>query len=66
MPIYEYICLKCNNSFSLLQKIGSTEKDTTCSYCGSKNVKKRVSAFSSSSTAGSFTTPMSGFGGGGG
>ncbi|RMG72245.1 MAG: zinc ribbon domain-containing protein, partial [Nitrospirae bacterium] len=36
MPIYEYTCLSCGKSFSLLQKVGSTEKDTTCPHCGSR------------------------------
>lgn len=68
MPIYEYTCMKCNNSFSLLQKIGSSEKDTTCSKCGSNTVKKMVSAFSQSCAGGSLSAPASypSFGGGGG
>ncbi len=67
MPIYEYICMECNNIFSLLQKTGSSEKDTVCSQCGSGSVKKKFSAFSSSSAGGGFsaTSPFSGFGGGG-
>ncbi|MFN3396471.1 MAG: FmdB family zinc ribbon protein [Thermodesulfovibrionales bacterium] len=46
MPIYEYTCNKCNKSFSLLQKVGSSEKDTVCPNCGSKEVKKKISSFS--------------------
>ena len=45
MPIYEYTCIKCNKDFSALQRIGCTEKDTQCPDCGSKNVKKKISAF---------------------
>jgi len=45
MPIYEYTCMKCNKDFSVLQKIGSTEKDTLCPDCGSSNIKKKISAF---------------------
>jgi putative FmdB family regulatory protein len=47
MPIYEYSCGKCKNIFSLLQSIGSSEKDTTCPKCGSNEVKKKFSLFSS-------------------
>jgi len=46
MPIYEYICDTCKGSFSLLQKVGATEEDTTCQKCGSKSVKKKLSLFS--------------------
>lgn len=67
MPIYEYICLKCNNTFSVLQKISASEKDTVCSRCGSSNVRKMMSAFSSSSAggAGSSLPSFSGYSGGG-
>ena len=47
MPIYEYICNKCKITFSLLQRMGFSEKDTTCPKCGSKEVKKKFSLFSS-------------------
>lgn len=45
MPIYEYVCNKCNKSFSLLQRVGSSEKDTICPECGSKDIKKKISSF---------------------
>jgi len=50
MPIYEYMCNKCSEIFSLLQKAGITEKDTVCPKCGSKDVKKKVSIFSCSTS----------------
>lgn len=46
MPIYEYVCKKCKESFSVLQRIGKTEKDTVCPGCGSSDVKKKISVFS--------------------
>lgn len=46
MPLYEYKCSSCKETFSVLQKVGSTEKDTTCPYCGSSDVKKLLSSFS--------------------
>lgn len=64
MPIYEYICLKCSKTFSLLQKIGATEKDTTCPDCGSNEVKKKVSAFCSPVPGSGFAPSFSGGGGG--
>jgi len=45
MPIYEYICLKCNERFSVLQGIHS-KNDTKCPECSSEDVKKAISIFS--------------------
>ncbi|MFA4830059.1 MAG: zinc ribbon domain-containing protein [Thermodesulfovibrionales bacterium] len=69
MPIYEYKCKKCNTAFSVLQKTGTTEKDTVCPDCGSNVVKKLLSAFSCSAAGGdTFSPSASGraCGGGGG
>lgn len=63
MPIYEYVCNKCKKGFSLLQKVGSSEKDTVCPECGSKDVRKKISSFS---CQGSFSLPSSTFSGSGG
>lgn len=57
MPIYEYKCEKCGEGFSVLTSVGA-EKDTSCTGCGSRRVKKVMSAFSCS-------LPSEGFGGGG-
>lgn len=45
MPLYEYRCLNCEQTFSLLQRVGASEKDTICPQCGSSAVKKLISAF---------------------
>ena len=50
MPIYEYICNACKKTFSLIQKIGTSEKDTVCSQCGATDSKKKFSVFSSSTS----------------
>lgn len=47
MPLYEYACTQCGKLFILLQQMGISEKDTRCSYCGSSDVKKKISTFSS-------------------
>ncbi len=66
MPIYEYVCIKCNKSFGLIQKVGSSEKDTTCPECGSGDVKKKFSAFCCSAGGGSSSaSPSPRFSGGG-
>ncbi len=62
MPIYEYICIKCDEGFMILQKMGATDNDTICPKCGSQEVKKKLSAFSHSSNAG-FSLPSHSTGG---
>ncbi len=66
MPLYEYQCASCNKRFTLLQKVGISEKDTACPFCGSKEVRKLLSAFACFGSEG----PAAGFpsysGGGGG
>lgn len=68
MPIYEYICDKCNEKFSILQSINKNEKDTECPKCTSRKVNKIMSSFCCSAGSGAgFGSPMpsSGLGGGG-
>lgn len=42
MPIYEYVCLKCEQEFEKL--VFSTTK-VDCPKCGSGDVKKKLSVF---------------------
>ncbi len=67
MPIYEYVCLKCNNKFALLQSLYPAQNDSECPKCSSKEVKKIISSFCSPSGSGdSPSTSAPSFGGGGG
>ncbi|TAL23134.1 MAG: zinc ribbon domain-containing protein [Nitrospirae bacterium] len=66
MPIYEYKCGKCNKAFSVLQRVGATEKDTVCSECGSKDVKKQMSSFCCSAEGNAYSPSASHGGHGGG
>ena len=43
MPIYEYYCKKCDQTFDIMQKI-SDPKISECPNCGFKNMEKLVSA----------------------
>ena len=45
MPIYEYRCKKCNNSFEKLVFFFFLE-EVKCPECGNKDVEKVISAFS--------------------
>lgn len=68
MPIYEYKCIKCSNIFSALQSMSASEKDTICPACGSREVRKMLSTFSSSMGSGfspAASAPACGGGGGG-
>ena len=66
MPIYEYRCKGCNESFSLLQKMGAGAAETSCPKCGSTEVEKLISACAvGSGSAGSHASgPACGMGGG--
>ena len=64
MPIFEYECKKCGEIFSVL-KLGASDVDTSCTKCGSKETRKKVSSFCSISAGGSGGIG-GGLGGGGG
>ncbi|MDG2467842.1 MAG: zinc ribbon domain-containing protein [Pirellulaceae bacterium] len=60
MPIYEYVCHTCTNSFELL--VRGTEKPN-CPKCESSKIEKQLSVPSSpQSSAGSGSLPISGGG----
>ncbi|HSB51812.1 MAG TPA: zinc ribbon domain-containing protein [Dissulfurispiraceae bacterium] len=65
MPIYEYVCRKCDEQFSLFQSIYANEKDTRCPKCGADDVKKKISGFSCLSFGGYSSAGSAGGGGGG-
>jgi putative FmdB family regulatory protein len=54
MPIYEYDCKNCGDSFDKLVRITAAATEVTCPACSSSEVKKRLSLFSSK-IAGSVT-----------
>jgi putative FmdB family regulatory protein len=56
MPIYEYSCTKCGHQFEKLQK--NPEAGTVlCPICGSTEVSKELSSFSSGSTSAESCNP---------
>lgn len=46
MPIYEYRCDECRNLFEVLATSTAADEAVTCSQCGSRKVKKTISASS--------------------
>lgn len=47
MPIYEFICSNCGNPFEELVFSISKFDGVVCPSCGSEQVKKKMSTFSS-------------------
>jgi len=50
MPIYEYRCKDCGNSFSRLQKIGASADGVKCPKCAGEKVERLFSSFASRSS----------------
>jgi len=53
MPIYEFDCANCGDSFDKLVRSMSAVSSVTCPSCDSPDVKKKVSLFSSKMAGGS-------------
>ena len=47
MPIFEFDCQDCGQSFEELVRSVFAIPEVTCPECGSSEIKKKVSAFSS-------------------
>lgn len=46
MPVYEFICQKCDHNFLLVVTISEYEKKKiTCPECKSNKVKRQISSF---------------------
>lgn len=46
MPTYEFLCEKCNKSFSLILSISEYEKkDFRCPECGSSDDQQQITSF---------------------
>lgn len=59
MPIFEYICEKCGNQFERLQRAEQPE-GRGCPKCGSSDIKRQLSSFSSNAGGSSSGTCFSG------
>ena len=58
MPLYDYHCENCGNVSELLMNLSSDQPQ--CSFCGSPNLKKLMSATSSLSAASVDRLPKAG------
>ena len=64
MPIYEYTCQVCANTFERLRPVSQMDAETPCPDCGSDS-RRQMSVFSSFSRAESGETrAIAGAGGG--
>jgi putative FmdB family regulatory protein len=56
MPIYEFHCAGCRQDFELLVR-SSRWEGTPCPHCGSKKLRKKLSVFAPSVSAGTASAP---------
>lgn len=65
MPIFEFKCRACGESFEELVGVTADNGEVVCPHCGSANVQKKISGFASvgsrrSSSAASSCAPGGG------
>lgn len=53
MPIYTYLCKKCDNRFELLVGMTMQSEELKCTKCGSVKIEKTLSSFSVGSSSSS-------------
>jgi len=46
MPIYEYCCQRCEERFEQLVPLRAEHPPVTCPRCGTQEIRKLLSAFS--------------------
>lgn len=58
MPMYEYMCITCGNTYEKLLPMSKADDGQECPKCGSEKSQRQLSAFSfgggSSNSGGSF------------
>lgn len=50
MPIYEFICQKCDHKFEVLLNFSENEEEVTCPECDEPKPERVFSTFSSKSS----------------
>jgi putative FmdB family regulatory protein len=45
MPVYEYLCRRCNRIYSFMAATTRDERRPTCPRCGNVDLEKQVSLF---------------------
>ena len=63
MPLYEYTCQTCYNTFEKLRPVSELDADTPCTDCGSVS-QRQLSVFAAVTvSAGGESSPIAGGGG---
>ncbi|MCX7988485.1 MAG: zinc ribbon domain-containing protein [Thermodesulfovibrio sp.] len=47
MPVYEYRCKKCLNTFEVFKSVNKRDEKEKCPICGTNETEKLISQFSS-------------------
>ena len=45
MPLYDYVCYECGNSFELLRRMKDDDREVRCPECGSERIERMLSTF---------------------
>lgn len=66
MPLYEYRCQNCGQTFEQLVSFSQSERVFTCPHCASEDTRKQISTVAAfgrngSSTSGGDCAPRGGF-----
>ncbi len=56
MPIYEYVCPQCGNTFERRVSFSDADKRQPCPRCGNEHARRRISLIGGVSGGGSQTS----------
>ena len=45
MPLYDYVCYTCGNSFEKLRRVSDDDREVRCPECGSERIERMPSTF---------------------
>jgi len=45
MPLYEYRCSRCGQTFELLRRMSEADQELVCPRCRSEEIERLISAF---------------------
>lgn len=60
MPIYEYVCLDCDQQFEMRRGFSQADDPATCPECGGQQARRLLSTFVAFSSSGDSRTPVAG------
>ena len=59
MPLYEYMCVTCGNSFEQLVFSTTKLEEIVCTHCAGGRVNRKVSSFATKSSGSSYASSAS-------